>query len=561
MTKRAIILCSIIIISSIVSVAYAGEKKPLKIFIMAGQSNMQGQAGWWVLPGLADTPETKYLYDKLVDKDGKPRVSKDVYVAAVSGKNVEKSGPLTVGFGGDLDGNMTTRGNGGMRWGTEWAFGVTMQEKLQQPILIIKASWGGKSLCGHFRPPSAAKGWVIPKDHPDHPDNAPKPLPIPKTFELPADFKAPKGGRQGGNHLQIMKGREIGAMNGIYPLYITRTLNYKMKNNPFLPGDVLMGINGKGLADRPVQMWRDEYFAVRKTDWMMRVTLLREGKVITVDFDTAEMIPGGREGLPAYLAAKKAKETKKANATKKEDAGSGPYYKLMMAHIEKVLADPGKYHPAYDPKQGVEIAGFVWFQGFNDMVDGRTYPNSNHPRGYEQYSWLLAHFIRDVRKDLKAPKLPFVIGVMGVGGTAKTPDPFREAMAAPAGYDEFKGTVAAVRTAQFVDMRIPEISAKIKKVLKPSTGQDDPLNEVREKIAPLVEKRNAVKSGYGSMKKRNAIMREIKSMVYTDEERAYQQNNSSSQAFHYHGSPKFMARTGEAFAAALLKLDGDDTSK
>jgi hypothetical protein len=31
-------------------------------------------------------------------------------------------------------------------------------------------------------------------------------------------------------------------------------------------------------------------------------------------------------------------------------------------------------------------------------------------------SELLSHFIRDVRHDLDAPKLPFVIGVMGVGG-------------------------------------------------------------------------------------------------------------------------------------------------
>lgn len=32
------------------------------------------------------------------------------------------------------------------------------------------------------------------------------------------------------------------------------------------------------------------------------------------------------------------------------------------------------------------------------------------------YSTLLAQFIRDVRKDFSAPKLPFVIGVLGVGG-------------------------------------------------------------------------------------------------------------------------------------------------
>ena len=35
---------------------------------------------------------------------------------------------------------------------------------------------------------------------------------------------------------------------------------------------------------------------------------------------------------------------------------------------------------------------------------------------YDAYSDVMAHFIRDVRKDLQAPELPFVIGVLGVGG-------------------------------------------------------------------------------------------------------------------------------------------------
>lgn len=61
-------------------------------------------------------------------------------------------------------------------------------------------------------------------------------------------------------------------------------------------------------------------------------------------------------------------------------------------------------------------AGSVWFQGFNDMVDGQVYPRHKQPERYAMYSDLLATFIRDVRKDFNAPKMPFVIGVMGVGG-------------------------------------------------------------------------------------------------------------------------------------------------
>ena len=44
---------------------------------------------------------------------------------------------------------------------------------------------------------------------------------------------------------------------------------------------------------------------------------------------------------------------------------------------------------------------------------------------------LLAHLIRDVRKDLHTPDMRFVIGVMGVGGPGEQVA-FRKAMAAPA---------------------------------------------------------------------------------------------------------------------------------
>jgi hypothetical protein len=92
------------------------------------------------------------------------------------------------------------------------------------------------------------------------------------------------------------------------------------------------------------------------------------------------------------------------------------YYRLLIEHVKKVLADPQRVYPDYDAAQGFELAGFVWLQGFNDMVDGHVYPNHNTPNRFDLYAELLAHFIRDVRQDLTAPSLPFVIGVMGVGG-------------------------------------------------------------------------------------------------------------------------------------------------
>ena len=238
--------------------------------------------------------------------------------------------------------------------------------------------------------------------------------------------------------------------------------------------DLIIGINGKGLTENPIGRWRRVFFSTdEKNDYKMSVTLYRDGKIQTVDL---EPVPGGRE------AVRKQREQKEEF----DKANKGLYYRLMMEHVRKVLADPAKYHPAYDPEKGYEISGFVWFQGYNDAADRITYPNRQDPRGYEQYSWLLSHLIRDVRKDLKTPELPFVIGVMGVGGKKTEPDPFREAMAAPASMDEFKGNVIAVRTAQFCDEKLAELQRKNPK---------------------------------------------------TPEEEMYIKNNSSGQGFHYKGSP------------------------
>jgi Carbohydrate esterase, sialic acid-specific acetylesterase len=87
----------------------------------------------------------------------------------------------------------------------------------------------------------------------------------------------------------------------------------------------------------------------------------------------------------------------------------------MAPELETVIADIKRVVPSYDAAQGYELAGFAWFQGWKDLVDS-TYPNRDKPGSYDAYSTAMAHFIRDVRKDLSTRKLPFVIGVLGVGG-------------------------------------------------------------------------------------------------------------------------------------------------
>ena len=61
-----------------------------------------------------------------------------------------------------------------------------------------------------------------------------------------------------------------------------------------------------------------------------------------------------------------------------------------------------------------------------DYAATSAYPLSDGDQQYAAYGDLMCHFIRDVRKDLKTPNLPFAIGVIGVNGN-HTPGLFNAA--------------------------------------------------------------------------------------------------------------------------------------
>ena len=55
-----------------------------------------------------------------------------------------------------MDHDRIPRQDGG-KIGPEFTFGLTMDRALDEPVLIIKTAWGGKSLYYDFRPPSAGR--------------------------------------------------------------------------------------------------------------------------------------------------------------------------------------------------------------------------------------------------------------------------------------------------------------------------------------------------------------------------------------------------------------------
>ncbi|MEY3395781.1 MAG: hypothetical protein RL346_2018 [Verrucomicrobiota bacterium] len=118
---------------------------------------------------------------------------------------------------------------------------------------------------------------------------------------------------------------------------------------------------------------------------------------------------------------------------------AGFFYRSMNESVHKVLENLKEHHPAYDAAAGHEFAGFVWFQGFNDQFD---------PAFSGNYKDNMVAFIKDVRTEYKAPKMPFVIGVLGTPKTKEETDKNLVSLAqrAAAAVPEFKGNVVAIES-------------------------------------------------------------------------------------------------------------------
>lgn len=85
----------------------------------------------------------------------------------------------------------------------------------------------------------------------------------------------------------------------------------------------------------------------------------------------------------------------------------GSKYREMISDIFITLDTLSSIIPSYNPGQGFELAGFVWFQGWNDLLEWEK---------VNEYRYNLANLIRDVRDDLNVPHLPFIVGELGVNG-------------------------------------------------------------------------------------------------------------------------------------------------
>ena len=266
----------------------ADAKRPIKVFILSGQSNM-GKARPIRLTrhqrSEAESEVSTSEEEREVDRGD------DVFVTFPENKVRGGSalhGALTVGFGSEKtvrDENNKTVPHPGI--GPELGIGHVLGNHFEEPVLLIKAAWGGRAVKYSFRPPGA------------------------------------------------------------------------------MPGDDVI---------------REQVAAIAAK---------RQAAI-----ERAEK---------AKAAGKRVKQPPSPRSFEKHKEGYGLPKDLVGD--QRVLNDIAKYVPGNDKSAGYEIAGFIWFQGWNDGVGS----------GNPDYTEQMAHFIRDLRRDLNSPKLPFVIGELGHG--------------------------------------------------------------------------------------------------------------------------------------------------
>ena len=324
----------------------AVEEEPVRVFILAGQSNMEGKAQLKLLDHQISDPATAERFEH-VHVNGEYVVRDDVFI-----NYLDRCGGLTAGYGSPN------------RIGVELEFGHVLGDHFEQPVLLIKTAWGGKSLYRDFRPPSAG---------------------------LPSE--------------EVL--REI--------LDNTNTRNQRNERPEISMDDV--------------------------------------------------------------------------------KSSFGHFYREMIHQVRSTLTELDERFPALEGRR-YELAGFVWFQGWNDQYNGAE----------TEYEANMAHFIRDVRSDLDAPELAFVIGVMGQNGSKPAKGAMlviQEAQVAMESVAEFQGNVRAVRTDVLVD-----------------TAAEDLYPTWKENVETW-------------------------------------ETVGSDHPYHYLGSAIWFSRMGDAFAEAMLELMGE----
>ena len=133
------------------------RKVSTKVFILAGQSNMEGQGVVsmnhpefynggkgnleWSMKHSSSAEKMRHLKD-----DKKNWTAREDVQISFKSQEKQRKGNLTIGYTGY---------GGNSHIGPELQFGHVVGDYFDEPVLLIKTAWGGKSLHADFRPPSS----------------------------------------------------------------------------------------------------------------------------------------------------------------------------------------------------------------------------------------------------------------------------------------------------------------------------------------------------------------------------------------------------------------------
>jgi hypothetical protein len=131
--------------------AEEANRPPVKIYLLVGQSNMQGKGAVEgeksnsLRYAVKNDPKREFQF--VVNEDGTWRERSDVWIHYDLYPFRElRYGALKPGYGGSSG-----------QIGPELGFGHMMGDACKGQVLLIKAAWGGKSLGHNFLPPSVGK--------------------------------------------------------------------------------------------------------------------------------------------------------------------------------------------------------------------------------------------------------------------------------------------------------------------------------------------------------------------------------------------------------------------
>ena len=154
-SRILLVLLSFLLTVSFLPAQQTGTK-PVRIYILAGQSNMVGTGAISTFDYIGDDPKTAPLLKQMRGEDGEPYVCERVWISYLNGRQNQYGGEgigrLTAGYG------LRDKDKHDQPWdyiGPEYMFGITMEKAYDGPILIIKTAWGGQSLSMHFRSPGS----------------------------------------------------------------------------------------------------------------------------------------------------------------------------------------------------------------------------------------------------------------------------------------------------------------------------------------------------------------------------------------------------------------------